>query len=129
MAEKFEYKYSAPTKDEKKEINNIRSQYLPKNNVETKLDRLRHLDQKVKSLPTIVSLSLGTIGILVFGLGLTFVLEWDNFLIGVLVMLVGIIPISIAYFIHKVIYNKLKNKYGEEIIRLSDELLEEEQRA
>lgn len=127
MAEKFEYKYSAPTKDERKEINNIRNQYLPKSEEENKLDRLRALDFKVKSVPTTVSLSIGVIGLLVFGLGLTFVLEWNNFIVGVIIMIVGAFPIGLANYTHKFILNKMKNKYKEEIIRLSDELLSEEE--
>lgn len=127
MAEKFEYKYSAPTKDERKEINNIRNQYLPKSLEENKLDRLRNLDFKVKSVPTMISLSIGIIGLLVFGLGLTFVLEWNDFIVGIVIMIIGVIPISLAYYINKFILNKMKNKYGQEIIRLSDELLSEEE--
>lgn len=127
MAEKFEYKYSAPTKDERKEINNIRNQYLPKSLEENKLDRLRNLDFKVKSVPTTISLSIGIIGLLVFGLGLTFVLEWNDFIVGIVIMIIGVIPISLAYYINKFILNKMKNKYGQEIIRLSDELLSEEE--
>ena len=127
MSEKFEYKYSAPTQKERKEIDSIRSQYLAKSKEESKLDRLRYLDSKVKSYSTIVGLTLGIIGTLVFGLGLTFILEWDMFTRGAILMLVGVGPIIIAYYAYKFVLNKMKAKYGEEIIELSNELLSEDE--
>ena len=38
MSEKFEYKYSAPTQRERKEVDSIRSQYLPKEEVMTNIE-------------------------------------------------------------------------------------------
>ena len=43
MNEKFEYKYEAPTLEERKEIDSIRQQYLPKNKTVSKMERLREL--------------------------------------------------------------------------------------
>lgn len=127
MAEKFEYKYVAPTQKERKEIDSIRRQYLSKGKEENKIDRLRYLDNKVKSMSTIAGLTPGVIGTLIFGLGLTFVLEWNQMAIGIILMLVGIVPIIFAYYIYKFILNKMKAKYGQEIIDLSNELLSEEE--
>ena len=50
MSKKFEYKYTAPTMEERKEIDSIRRQYLPTDKSMTKMDRLRYLDRKVKGV-------------------------------------------------------------------------------
>lgn len=127
MADKFEYKYSAPTQEERKEIDSIRTKYLPQQKTDSKLDRLRKLDQKVKSISESVGISLGVIGLLLFGTGMCFFLEWTNiWYIGIPFSIVGIVIISITYYIYKITLNKLKNKYKEEIIELSNELLSEE---
>jgi len=127
MGERFEYNYDAPTQQERQEIESIRNQYLPKNRELTKLERLKKLDNKVKNIPLLISLNLGIIGCLIFGLGLTFFLEWYNYLLGVIFGLVGVIPMIISYPIYVKVLNKLKDKYGKEIIELSNELLNEEQ--
>ena len=122
MAEKFEYKYNAPTQEERKEIDNILKDYLPEDSKESKINKLRTLDFKVKNYPIIYGLSLGIIGTLVFGTGLTCILEWSLILLGIIVCVIGLFVAVIAY----PIYKKLKNKYSEEIIQLSKELLNEQ---
>ena len=123
MSEKFKYSYSAPSERERKEIEYIQKQYQKKDERQLKLERLRNLDNKVKSFPALIALIVGIVGSLIFGLGLAMVLEWDLILWGVLVAFIGLIPISIAYLIFNKLYNKLKKKYSDEIIKLSEELL------
>lgn len=125
MSNQFNFKYSAPTENERKEIDSIRRQYLPKEKTETKMERLRRLDSLVKNTATIWSLCLGVVGTLVLGVGLTMILEWSIWLWGVVLMVVGCIPIIIAYPVYKNLLKKYKNLYGEEILRLSEELLNE----
>ncbi len=126
MEEKFEYKYSAPTVEERNEINSIRNQYLPKDETTLEIDVLRKLDRKVKNTPMIVSLTLGICGILIFGLGLTFFLEWTSFwYVGIPIGLIGIIMMLLNYPIYLKIESKLKDKYGPIIIELSNKLLNE----
>lgn len=126
MSEKFEYKYEAPTIEERKEIDSIRRAYLPEDQSMSRIDRLRYLDNKVKSIPMIFGLSFGVIGVLLFGTGLTFFLEWTNmFVIGIPFSLIGTVLMLLAYPIYKKVLNNLKNKYGKQIIDLSNELLNE----
>lgn len=125
MSNQFNFKYSAPTENERKEIDSIRRQYLPKEKTETKMERLRRLDSLVKNTATIWSLCLGVVGTLILGVGLTMILEWSIWLWGVVLMAVGCIPIIIAYPVYKKLLKKYKNLYGEEILRLSEELLNE----
>lgn len=91
MNEKFQYKYYAPTEEERNEINSIKNQYLPKDKALSKLGLLRKLDKRVKSIPTALALSCGIIGILLFGSGLTFFLEWIKWwFFGIPLSIIGI---------------------------------------
>lgn len=127
MSEKFEYKYEAPTIEERKEIDSIRRAYLPEDQSMSRIDRLRYLDNKVKSIPVIWGISLGVVGLLLFGTGLTFFLEWSNlWYFGIPFSVIGIIPIALAYPVYIRLLKKYKTKYGPEIIRLSNELLKED---
>ena len=128
MSNQFNFRYTAPTEEERKEIDSIRRQYAPREQSETKIERLRRLDALVKNMATIWSLCLGVFGCLIFGLGLTMILEWSIFLWGVLFMLVGSIPMAIAYPVYKGVLKKYKNRYGEEILKLSEELLNENEK-
>lgn len=120
----FSYKYFAPTEEERKEIDGIRRQYAPTEE-ENKLEKLRRLNSTVKKTATSVALSFGIIGCLTFGLGLTMILEWNIFLRGVLLSAVGALIMLPAYPIYRGLLNRGKKKYGEEILRLSEELLNE----
>ncbi len=123
MSNQFNFKYTAPTEEERKEIDSIRRQYCPQSPTETKMERLRRLDALVKNTAMIWSLALGIVGTLTLGLGLTMILEWSIWLWGIVLMAVGSIPMAIAYPVYKAVLQKYKNRYGEEILRLSEELL------
>lgn len=122
----FSYSYSAPTNAERKEIESIRNSYLPKDSSAKKLEHLRKLDGIVNNVPMAVGLGLGVIGTLVFGLGLTMCLEWGNIVWGVIVSLLGVVPIACAYPIYLAVGKHLRNKYSSQILKLSDELLGDE---
>ena len=126
MSKKFEYKYSAPTKDERAEIEDIRKQYLQKDNQNVKMEALRKLDRKVKNIPTMVGLIIGVVFCLVFGFGLTLILEWGAWISGIVLMIIGFIAMTINPFVIAKLSNYLKNKYRDEILTLSDELLNNE---
>ena len=93
--------------------------------MKSKIERIRRLDALVKNTATIWALILGIVGTLILGLGLTMILEWKFWLWGIVLMAVGSIPISIAYPVYKSVLKKYKSRYGEEILRLSEELLNE----
>lgn len=120
---KFEFTYTAPSESERRTIESIRSQYEEKPKVEGDYEKLLRLDKKVRALPTILAITLGVIGLLIFGLGLTMVLEWSLIAWGVLVALIGAIPMGIAPFLHKSLFKRNKKKYGDEILELSEKLL------
>lgn len=121
----FQYTYTVPTERERKEIESIRQGYEVNTAVRSKLDNLRALDRKAKAAPKAIAISLGIIYTSVFGLGLSMVMAWSLTAFGVLVSIVGVLGMIINYPIYKKIKNKFKQKYGEQIIKLSDELLQE----
>lgn len=122
----FEYTYTAPSEEQKREIFSIRRQYEQASSVDEKLDRLRKLNSFVHNFATAVSLIHGIVGTLIFGLGMSMILEWSIMVWGVLVSLIGLIPIALAYPMYNLILKRNKKKYGAEILRLSEELLNEE---
>lgn len=126
MSKKFEYSYSAPTEAERKEIESIRRQYTAEEKrEETDMEKLRRLDAKVRNMPTMYALIMGVFGILVFGLGLAMALEWGMMLWGIVVMVVGALPMGLAYPIYQFTLKEGKKKYGAEILELSEKLLNE----
>ena len=121
---KFEYTYSAVTEKERKQVEEIRSRYMkPLEEKEDDFSRLQRLDKKVKTAPTVWGLVFGILGTLIFGLGLSMILEWDLYLFGTMAAVVGLAVLSAAYFIYTYILKKNKQRYGEEILRLSESLL------
>ena len=119
----YRYTYTAPSAGERKEIENIRRQYIPESEQAQDLKKLRELDAKVKNAPTCIALSIGVIGCLVFGLGMACVLEFDLFIIGVGISLVGLIISAVSYPLYKYFTRRYRKKYGAKILALSDELL------
>lgn len=123
---KFEYTYSAPTEDERREIADIRKQYVPQENRVTDMERLRRLNDRVNKPPFMVALLLGIVGILTFGLGLTLALEWQIYLWGAVVAVVGGGIVAAAHPLRKFLLRRNKERYGDEIIEISNKLLNEE---
>lgn len=127
MSKKFEYNYSAPTAEERKEIDSIRNQYLPKTENYSMIEQLRVLDKKVKTRPIFICILLGIVGVLTFGLGLTFFLEWSEYwYIGFPISIIGIVIMVCTYPIYVSLVAKYKSKYGPKIIEISNSLLKEE---
>lgn len=123
----FSYTYSAAQKEE---IENIRKKYSPKE--EDKMSRLRRLDEGVTRKATAIAMTLGIIGTLVTGTGMSLVMtDIGAFLgdlymmVGILIGLVGIAMVSMAYPAYVKTVKKEREKIAPEIIRLTDELMNE----
>ena len=126
---KFEYSYAAPTERERWEVESLKKKYAPKIERTDKMSEIRELDKKVQSPPRIWALILGVVGTLVFGLGLTMILEWNLLLWGTAVAAVGLVPVALAYPVYKWKLQKLSDKYREQILTLSEEILHENEDA
>ena len=128
MENKFNYTYKAPNESERMEIESIRRQYSKATKEESKLDKLRRLDKTVKNAGTVLPLVVGIISTLIFGLGLTMILEWNLILWGIVIMLIGAVPTALAYPLSLRLTKLYKEKYGDEILSLSEELLAEKEK-
>ncbi|MDE6789166.1 MAG: hypothetical protein K2J47_07605 [Ruminococcus sp.] len=118
--DKFEYTYSAK---QQTELENIRKKYLP--HEETKMERLRRLDESVTHKGAIISIIVGIVGTLIMGFGMCLCLEWDEFIIGVIIGVVGMAILAAAYPIFKYVTNKQREKIAPEILRLTEEISNE----
>lgn len=122
--ETFIYSYSAK---ENKEIQEIRSKYLPRE--ESKLDELKRLDNTVQNSGMIESLCLGIGGALIFGLGLCLAMQVIGegviaIALGVLLGIIGTAGMIVAYPIYRKIFNRTKAKLAPRILELTAELQE-----
>lgn len=129
--EEFSYSYKPLDQDVRKEVLSIKEQYSGQKKALSKVERLRKLDAKVKNPALIWSLVLGIVGILMFGVGMTIGLEMDRlgntrYILASIIGALSIIPMGISYPLYKKILEKKKQKYKDEIIKLSDEILAEE---
>ena len=114
-------------RNEKRYLEKLISNYQDKEM--TKVDELKALDKKVKNPVKIFSYIFGSISSLVLGFGMCVAMEvilaglmW----VGIIVGLIGILFVSINYPIYKKLLNSRKRKYANEIIELSNNLLNED---
>lgn len=115
--EKFEYTYSA---EQQAELENIRQKYLPEE--ETKMDKLRRLDKSVTRRGTVISIVTGIAGTLIMGFGMCLCLEWQQFVLGIILGVLGIAILAAAYPVFNRITKKQKEKIAPEILRLTEEI-------
>lgn len=120
---KFEFTYKALTENERDTIESIKNQYRAKSKDEEAYERLIRLDKKIKSTAQIVALATGIVGALIFGLGMAMILEWGIYAWGAVVSVLGTPFFALAPILNRFLLKKGKKKHGEEILRLSDELL------
>ena len=124
-SDKFSYTYSAPTEEERREIEDIRSAYAPAAKSEDRLAQLRTLNERATRPARIAALTLGIGGILLFGLGMSMTLAWELIAGGIVVAVIGMLATIGANPVRRALLNLGKRKYGAEILRLTDELLGE----
>lgn len=127
--EKFNYTYSAK---EQAEIKRIREKYAPPVEAEDKMETLRRLDRKVTSKATTAALTVGIIGTLIMGTGMSLIMTelgalFGSFFLAIAVGLamgiVGIFFVCLAYPVYNRTLQKGREKAAPEILRLTDELM------
>lgn len=106
----------------------VAAEYAPKET--SKVVALRKLDRKAKMGANIFGYTFGIVMALLLGVGMCFSLQvigsgelWQNIL-GYAVGVVGIVGVSINYFIYRKILAEGKQKYGNDIIALANEIVE-----
>ena len=118
----FQFSYSAKQQEE---IRKSREKYTPKE--ESKMERLRKLDESATRPGTIAAVTLGVIGALLLGVGMSCTMVWDTslFVPGVIIGITGIALGIAAYPVYSRVTKKRREKLAPEILRLTDELLEQ----
>ena len=107
----------------------IRTQYMEKES--TELDALRELDAKVKRPANVFAYTFGSISAIVMGAGMSLVMTdigaaigiTDAMIPGIAIGVVGMGMALLTYPIYKGILNARKKKYGDEILALSDKIM------
>lgn len=126
--EKFNYIYSAKQQEEIKEI---RKKYTAPE--EDKMEQLRRLDASVTKKAMSISLTVGIIGALIMGFGMSLAMSDLSqilgshrglaMLIGIVIGIIGIVLVSLAYPIYNRTVKKERKRISAEILRLTDELM------
>lgn len=120
--DKFDYTYKAINESQRKEVEYIKRQYQPDPQIDN-FEKLRKLHNKVNGNAMVAGLVCGVVGILLFGGGLALVLEFAKIALGIVLCVLGVIPIALAYPLYKKVLARGKAKYGDEILALSEQLL------
>ena len=110
-------------------VQKIRTQYTEKEH--TQLDALKELDRKVKRPANVFAYVFGSISAIVMGSGMSLVmtdigtkLGMESTMVpGVVIGIVGLVAAIANYLIYKKILGGRRKKYANQIIALSDELM------
>ena len=124
--ESFNYTYSAKQQEE---IKTIRQKYeAPEEN---KMEQLRRLDASATQKATVRSMTVGIIGALIMGLGMSITMtdigavfgSFLSMLVGIVIGIVGIVLVCLAYPTYHRTLKAERERIAPEILRLSDELM------
>lgn len=127
----FSYTYSAK---EQAELKRIRERYTEKEKrEESKLERLRRLDNGATQRAQTAALVCGVLGALILGFGMSLIMTelseilgaWRDMymVIGIAIGLLGGILACLAYPTYNIVLKRERAKIAPEIIRLTDELM------
>lgn len=98
---------------------------------ESKVIALKKLDRKAKLPANIFVYANGIIMSLVLGIGMCLSMDvignGNMMALGIIIGVIGIIGISTNYFSYKKILASSKEKYAQDIIRLANEIAEDEE--
>lgn len=114
--------FNANAQDQRK-AESIRRQYIPRE--DNKTLQLQKLDSKVKTPGRVAAGILGTAGVLVMGSGMALVMVWENMTRGLPLSISGMVVALLAIPAYALITNSRKKKYASDILRLSDNLVQE----
>ncbi len=107
----------------KEKIENIKSFYTQRE--VSKTDELIKLDKKVKRPAKIFGYVFGSIGSLVLGTGMCLAMKviGNAFIPGIIIGIFGIAMVSLTYTLYKNMMNKRKQRYADEVLTLSESIL------
>lgn len=108
----------------------IANEYAPKQT--SKVKALKKLDAQAKNPANIFAFTFGIISSLVLGTGMSLSMGVIGtgtpimMVVGIVVGLIGILGASVNYPIYKKILTKSKNKYASDIIKLANEIVNQD---
>lgn len=110
-------------------VQKIRTQYTDKEF--SQLDELKKLDAKVKRPAKVFAYILGSIGAIVMGSGMSLVMTDigsklgidDVMPVGIIVGVVGMLIAIVNYPAYKKILSSRREKYAEQVMRLSNKIM------
>lgn len=124
--ESFTYTYSAAQQEE---IAHIRKKYLPKE--DNKMEQLRKLDALPHQKAQTAALTVGILGSLIMGTGMSLLMTELGtalgslaMLFGVIIGLVGMIMVALAYPVYNKVLKKERARIAPQILQLTDELIQ-----
>ncbi len=130
----FNYTYSAK---EQAELKKIRDKYIAdtKPSETDKMAEIRKLDASVTQGASIFALCVGIIGALILGFGMSLIMTdlktmlalngITAMIVGIVIGLVGMALVLVAYPLYQYISEKKRKKVAPEILRLTEELMNE----
>ena len=121
--EKFSYSYWAK---QQAEVKKIRERDTAPSETEDKMSQLRRLDASASKPGMIAGWTLGIIGALLLGVGMSCTMVWSDkwFVPGIAIGVAGIIAVALAPVVYRRMTKKRREKLAPEIMKLSDELLQ-----
>ena len=112
---------------ERAEALSIRAKYEKVEKEETPIEILRRLDASVTKIPCAISLTVGVIGTLIMGFGMSIAMSELGVLFGELSMVIGIIIGilgigigALAYPLYRALLKRQRDKIAPDIIRITD---------
>ena len=117
------------TEQEQKQAEHIRRQYIP--HEENKMEQLRELDRRVKFPGKMVAGGLGLVGSLIMGAGMAKIMVNDSSSVGsdlkkgLAMSIPGMILTLLSYPAYKLVTEKRKEEYADEVLHLSGKLTEQ----
>lgn len=110
-------------------VEKIRTQYTEKEY--TQLDELKELDAKVKRPANVFAYTFGSIGAIIMGCGMSFVmtdiaamLGIDNPMVpGIIIGIAGMLMVIANYPVYKRLLYARRKKYADRIMELSDKVM------
>lgn len=124
-------KMSMNKNDQEYLVQKIRTQYTERQH--TELDTLKALDRKVKIPASIFAYTFGTVSALIMGSGMSLIMTdigemfglKNPMVPGIVIGILGFALAGVNYLAYKKILNNRRKKYADEIITLSNRILEE----
>lgn len=118
-------------KDQDFLVQKIRTEYTEKEH--TQLDALKAMDAKVKRPANVFAYVFGSIGAIIMGSGMSLVMTEIGTMVGmqspmipgIIIGVIGLIMVIANYTIYKKILGGRKQKYADQILRMSDEIMGE----